>query len=593
MNRKLGWLPDIPDERDIILKVRKPKDFARLYDIRWRGTMPPVRDQGNVGSCHDEETEVLTINGWKLFKDVLETDQLATVCPNTHVLIYEKPERLIKFAFDGNMISVNHKSLNFMVTEDHKMLVRKWNEKKRTLNDQYEFVDAKNLGWYSGLLNEVKFHGIKDSSEYIFKPIDHKWINSRNGLVLSMKYWLYFLGIYLSDGSLCKEDYKIQIACTKKRKKLFIKNVLANFGLSCLELKDRITFCNKQIWKEIEEYGLLGIKAPDKFVPKFIFQLSSDNISEFIFGFLNGDGSISGKRKTYHTSSKQLAIDIQLLLFLSGKSSNISIRKEGRISELKGRKINSVYPEYCVIEHQTNNLSIETKQKIQVPYSGFVYCAEVKTYHTLVTRRKNYILISGNCTGFGVGTGAWSGMLSDTTFSTPAFHPSELFIYYNGRSNKNEDSGASIRDVVKGTVTYGVAPFSTWLNKSYNVCKKPTAKAYNEAIKFKTIRYARVKQTKDDICNVIASGYPIIFGHLCYTNFFAVDKNGIVPMPKGRIEGGHCEVMCGYNLDKGLILVQNSWGLSRGLRGYEYFPIEYILDKEITMDLWTIYEVSI
>lgn len=199
----------------------------------------------------------------------------------------------------------------------------------------------------------------------------------------------------------------------------------------------------------------------------------------------------------------------------------------------------------------------------------------------------------GSCTGFGTGTAVWSAMLSDKTFTTPAFHPSELFIYYNGRRNKSADTGASIRDVVKATIDFGIAPLQTWLYVPAKVCVKPSKIAYEQALKFKTIRYARVRQTREDICNVIASGYPIVFGHLCHTNFFSVKKDGIVSMPKGRIEGGHCEVIGGYNLDKDFGFVQNSWGTDRGDRGWEYFPFEYLLDTNICMDFWVIYEVSI
>lgn len=199
----------------------------------------------------------------------------------------------------------------------------------------------------------------------------------------------------------------------------------------------------------------------------------------------------------------------------------------------------------------------------------------------------------GSCTGFGTGTAVWSAMLSDKTFITPAFHPSELFIYYNGRREKSEDTGASIRDVVKATIDFGVAPLQAWMYDTTKVLIKPTKEAYDQALKFKTIRYARVRQTREDICNVLASGYPIVFGHLCYTNFFSVKKDGIVPMPSGQIEGGHCEIICGYNLDKDNGLVQNSWGTSRGDRGYEHFSFEYLLDPDICMDFWVIYEISI
>jgi C1A family cysteine protease len=202
-------------------------------------------------------------------------------------------------------------------------------------------------------------------------------------------------------------------------------------------------------------------------------------------------------------------------------------------------------------------------------------------------------LNGGSCTGFGVSGIAWSAMLSDKTFKVPAFHPSELFPYYNGRANKKQDTGASIREVVKSTVHYGLAPLETWPYVVANITIKPPARAYELALKFKTIKYARVAQTESQIINTLASGYPVVFGHLCHSNFWNVKHDGMVPMPSGRIEGGHCEYIMGYNMDKKLFTVQNSWGTKRGDRGYEYFPFDYILNPDFCMDFWVIYEVSI
>src|SRR6185436_9364435 len=39
------------------------------------------------------------------------------------------------------------------VTPGHQMYVRKWDEAKRTLSDSYSFVQAKDIGWYAGLLS--------------------------------------------------------------------------------------------------------------------------------------------------------------------------------------------------------------------------------------------------------------------------------------------------------------------------------------------------------------------------------------------------------------------------------------------------------
>lgn len=200
---------------------------------------------------------------------------------------------------------------------------------------------------------------------------------------------------------------------------------------------------------------------------------------------------------------------------------------------------------------------------------------------------------AGSCTGFGVTLSEYAAMVMDKTYTVPPFHPSELYAYWVGRRNKSEDTGASIRDVIKGTVTHGVAPAYLWLYKDTNVLVKPPDRAFEEAKKFITIKYARVRHDLKEILYVLGSGYPIVFGHLVHENFWKIGPDGIVPLPKGRIDGGHCQGMIGYNRDKFRILCANSWGKGHGDRGYDWFHFDHILNPEITMDLWVIYEISI
>lgn len=66
-------------------------------------------------------------------------------------------------------------------------------------------------------------------------------------------------------------------------------------------------------------------------------------------------------------------------------------------------------------------MSIERKQSIRKePYDGDVFCAEVPTHHTLVTRRHGKILISGNCTG-----NAMAGALMTEPLWVPGRHLTE------------------------------------------------------------------------------------------------------------------------------------------------------------------------
>lgn len=48
-NRGYGWIPDLPDQRDLIFKVPRRLKLPEAVDLR--PAMPPVYDQGQLGSC--------------------------------------------------------------------------------------------------------------------------------------------------------------------------------------------------------------------------------------------------------------------------------------------------------------------------------------------------------------------------------------------------------------------------------------------------------------------------------------------------------------------------------------------------------------
>jgi replicative DNA helicase Mcm len=347
----------------------------------------------------DNKTEVLTESGWKLFKDLLE-DSLATVNPSTFELIFEKPTEIIAVPYSGNLICAKNLFLNFKLTYSHNMLVRKWIERDRTLSKFYEFVPIKKIGWYSGLLNNIIWNGSEKSNKFIIPGVEHKQKPQRLTKEVSMKSWLKFWGIFLAEGTVLgsyrkkKQLYKIQLACSKKREKTFIKKVLKELDLHFLELKDRITFERKQIYKLMENFK--GVHAPFKYVPQFVFKQPAKNIKQILLGHVMGDGCIQNNLKSHYTSSFRLADDLQLLIFLSGNESRITERSS-RMSVMKdGRNVRGKFPEYRISVCEKKNLSIERKKTLfNEPYEGIVYTAKMPTYHTLVTRRNKKIFISG------------------------------------------------------------------------------------------------------------------------------------------------------------------------------------------------------
>jgi C1A family cysteine protease len=177
----------------------------------------------------------------------------------------------------------------------------------------------------------------------------------------------------------------------------------------------------------------------------------------------------------------------------------------------------------------------------------------------------------------------------------PAFIPSRLFIYYNERVIEGtvaSDNGASLRDGVKSVATLGDCPETLW---PYNIRKfadKPTATAFQQALKYKAVQYQRVSRNLNQMKGCMASGYPFVFGFSVYDSFEsdAVAGSGVVPLPASSetLLGGHAVLAVGYDDTQQRFIVRNSWGAKWGLHGYFTMPYEYLLDDGLSDDFWTI-----
>src|SRR3990167_3212186 len=58
-----------------------------LFDVHGKNWLFGTMDK----YCYDERTEILTDKGWKYFKDLDKTEQVATLNPDTNEIIYQKP----------------------------------------------------------------------------------------------------------------------------------------------------------------------------------------------------------------------------------------------------------------------------------------------------------------------------------------------------------------------------------------------------------------------------------------------------------------------------------------------------------------------
>jgi C1A family cysteine protease len=200
----------------------------------------------------------------------------------------------------------------------------------------------------------------------------------------------------------------------------------------------------------------------------------------------------------------------------------------------------------------------------------------------------------GSCTAQSI-----SGLLEFAQLRQPGggqnFTPSRLFIYYGERKMEgtlNEDAGAQIRSGIKVVADDGAPPEEMWPYDIDKFARRPTRKSYREAKKHQAISYERVCQRIEDVRGCLADGYPFAFGFSVYDAFESdeVARTGILTFPKSdeTMLGGHAVVCVGYDNDKSIIFVRNSWGTDWGLSGYFTMPYEYLLDRDLADDFWSI-----
>ena len=177
------------------------------------------------------------------------------------------------------------------------------------------------------------------------------------------------------------------------------------------------------------------------------------------------------------------------------------------------------------------------------------------------------------------------------------FKPSRLFLYYNERlveNTVNEDSGALLSDGIKCMKRYGVCSEKYCPYVIEKFTQRPSPQAYADALKQKVVTASNIHQDVTSMKTSLYNKNPFVVGIAVYSSFESeeVAKTGLVPMPSDNEEclGGHAIVCVGYTKDHWIM--RNSWGSSWGDKGYFYLPYLYLLDSNLSSDLWNISKIA-
>ena len=154
---------------------------------------------------------------------------------------------------------------------------------------------------------------------------------------------------------------------------------------------------------------------------------------------------------------------------------------------------------------------------------------------------------------------------------------SELYHYYYARKEVNKTfpgiGGMSMRDACKTLCDYGLALEVAWPYILNNVNKEPSWTARMTSKLYKPSRYERL-YSLNDIKFSIENNIPVMVGMYASQTFknFNTVKNIYDPQTKTGV--GHAVDVIGFDDDKKLFKIRNSWGKVWSKEGYFWMTYE-------------------
>ena len=348
--------------------------------------------------CYDDETEILTSEGWKYFKDTGDKEVVASLVQGR--MMFVPIDRRVEYDYVGEMIHYKSKSVDMRTTPGHNYWVKSRKGGFRLLDighikdcpDNY-MVPAVS-GWDGELPDSFTLPPVRIS----YTCGKGRVVNEARTRSFSPGDFAAFLGIFLSEGStyhnIKKGDYKVCITQNDGETADEITELLGDMDLKFQRNGNNFVISNKALWSYCKQFGKCG----DKFIPEEIKGWDQGLLRVLFDWLVKGDGSISKTGQVfYFSTSKRLMDDIQEVVLKLGYSCKI-VEKEQRVSMIAGRE---VYPQnilYSVNIRTSRNHYFRNNKGSYLTsemYSGKVYCVGVPS-HVVMVRRNGMPLWCGN-----------------------------------------------------------------------------------------------------------------------------------------------------------------------------------------------------
>lgn len=363
-------------------------------------------------SCYDEDTELLTEDGWKKVAEVKMADRVCTINPTNYEIEYQHPIKTFSYEYKGKMYRLKTKRVDLLVTPNHNLFYSSCdfrNPKPYVLKQAQELF---------GKSKRFKKNGIwrGNSPEWFELPaveIRHgsrfySGVRNKNGKRLPIKPWLEFFGFWLAEGwtTIGKEgDYNVCL-CNNDMKLLEkMGKILETMGFSPYIRKNVLRVRDFQLFEYLKKFG----KSGDKHIPLEIKNLSKELLEAMLDYYIRGDGhryGRTGKGLSATTISKRLRDDLQEIALKVGMSAYYKLhRKKGTPFNSPGQagkvylQTDDTWNVYFIRRNEHAVLPSTNKKygytESWIDYDGNVYCVSVPN-RVVYVRRNGIPVWCGN-----------------------------------------------------------------------------------------------------------------------------------------------------------------------------------------------------
>jgi hypothetical protein len=312
--------------------------------------------------CVSDDTEILSIDGWKKIGDIKKNDEVFSFNLETSKIEKDVAISVLISDYNDKMYQFKNENVDMLISKNHRVVYK-----------------IKN-GWLIKRANEFVNYTVQAKIPLAGKFNDGEVLLSDSEIALAG--WIISEGSFLCSG----------IRITQKNNDKFdlIKSCVDNCGYRYTTQK-RIDDINI-LYIIADEKNKIINYVYDKTIPEWVKFCSIHQFEIFLNAMMLGDGSWCTENSgTYYSSNEKLIDDFQAALCIHGYRT---------IKKWK----NSGFKNGCwclsICKRDTVNFAFSRKElrPIELEYNKKIWCINTKNT-TMICRRNGYTFITGNCMG--------------------------------------------------------------------------------------------------------------------------------------------------------------------------------------------------